>query len=127
LYYGAEALYVIAQNVAKLSILLFYLRLFPDELFRTITKLNIAFVITHGIAFLIAVIFQCWPITAVWDLTIHGKCMDFQALIYAGAGCSIMEDIVIIVLPIPQLWSLNFNWSKRGALILMFAIGSLYV
>lgn len=44
---------------------------------------------------------------------------------YAGAVLSIVEDLVLVALPIPELKKLNLSRKKRIALILMFAMGSL--
>lgn len=120
-----EILYGITQNLAKLSILLFYLRLFPDNRFRNVTKVMIVLIALFAIAFNLAVIFQCWPVRRAWDQTRRGKCIRFDLLTYLGSAFSIITDFVIILLPVPQLWSLNLNYSKRIALVLMFAVGSL--
>lgn len=82
-------------------------------------------VVFHTFAFLMADALQCVPVKAVWDTNIHAKCIDLQALIYAGAGFSIFEDFVIMLLPIPELKSLNLDSRKKVALFFMFALGSL--
>ncbi len=51
--------------------------------------------------------------------------MNMRALLYAGAGLSIAEDLVIMVLPLDELKSLNLTLRKRVALGGMFALGSL--
>jgi hypothetical protein len=78
------------------------------------------------IAFLIAVSFQCVPVESIWDFSIPGRCISADSIIYAGAGLSIAEDIVIILLPVPSLKSLKLSLKKRLALIFMFAVGFLY-
>lgn len=44
---------------------------------------------------------------------------------YSGAAAVILEDLIIISFPIPQLARLQLSLKKRVALILMFAMGSL--
>lgn len=73
-----------------------------------------------------AVTLQCVPVDSIWNLKKEGKCVNSTGLVYAGAVLSIVEDIVIIALPIPELRGLNLSLRKRIALILMFALGSLY-
>lgn len=55
----------------------------------------------------------------------RGQCVNEAALIYAGAGFSITEDLVIIALPIPVLWGLRMGSKKKLALTMVFAVGSL--
>lgn len=68
---------------------------------------------------------QCIPVKSVWDTTVHAECIDLHALVYAGAGFSIVEDFVIMLLPITELKSLNLDVRKKIALFFMFALGSL--
>jgi hypothetical protein len=44
---------------------------------------------------------------------------------YSGAIFSIVEDLLILVLPISELNTLSFGIKKRVSLMLMFSIGSL--
>ncbi|KAL2062454.1 hypothetical protein VTL71DRAFT_6720 [Oculimacula yallundae] len=124
LFYAVQIFYVILQTLAKVSILLLYLRIFPSQRFRLILKLAMAFMISHGLAFLFVVAFQCLPVRSIWDRELTNHCVDLQALIYAGAGLSIFEDVAIMILPIFELKGLNLSRRKRVALGLMFALGS---
>jgi hypothetical protein len=127
LYYIAQILYVLLQTLPKISILLLFLRIFPGERFRLVTKIALVWMICHTIAFFMAVTLQCLPVRAAWDLSQKGKCIYSSAVVSAGAGISIFEDVVIILLPVPQLKQLNLSLRKRLAVMGMFALGSLYV
>jgi hypothetical protein len=81
----------------------------------------------HVFAFMMAVSLQCVPVKTVWDPAVNGKCINSLALVYAGAGLSIFEDIVIMLLPIAELKGLNLDLKKRVALVFIFALGSLRV
>lgn len=70
---------------------------------------------------------QCIPISAIWDLGVKGKCINPTAVVFAGAGFRIFEDIVIMLLPVGELKGLNLALKRRLAVIFMFAFGSLYV
>ena len=74
-----------------------------------------------------AITLQCIPIKAVWDFSDKGKCINASAVVFAGAGFSIFEDIVIILLPVPELKRLPLGSRRRLAVIFIFALGSLYV
>ena len=76
---------------------------------------------------MISITFQCVPVAAVWDLAIKGKCINSQDLLYAGGGFSIAEDILLMLLPASEIKGLNLSLKKRISVMLLFALGSLYV
>jgi hypothetical protein len=86
-----------------------------------------AFIACHTIAFTVGIGLQCLPVRSLWDLTIHGKCLNIHAFAISGAAFSIFEDLVIMFLPTGELKGLNLTLRKRMALCLMFALGSLCV
>ncbi|KFY52244.1 hypothetical protein V496_08589 [Pseudogymnoascus sp. VKM F-4515 (FW-2607)] len=125
LYYISQILYVVVQTLAKLSILLLFLRVFPSQKFRLVIKICIAWMVAHTIAFVFVVAFQCVPVRSIWDHSIHGTCTNSQAFVYAAAGFSIFEDFVIMLLPVWELKDLSLNTKKKLALMFLFALGSL--
>ncbi|KAH8787231.1 hypothetical protein BGZ57DRAFT_134326 [Hyaloscypha finlandica] len=124
LYYVAQIFYALIQNIAKFSILFLYLRIFPTPQFRLAVKLSMVVIVCHTIAFTIGIGMQCLPVDSLWDLTIHGKCIDLNVFAISGAALSIFYDIVIMLLPISELKGLNLTLNKRIALCFMFALGS---
>ncbi|KFY07172.1 hypothetical protein V492_07381 [Pseudogymnoascus sp. VKM F-4246] len=124
LYYISQILYVVVQALAKFSILFLFLRVFPSQKFRLIVQICIGWMACHTIAFGLVVTLQCVPVQAVWDHTIKGTCSNSQAFVYAAAGFSIIEDFVIMVLPVWELKDLSLNSKKKMALIFLFALGS---
>ncbi|KFY63171.1 hypothetical protein V497_02092 [Pseudogymnoascus sp. VKM F-4516 (FW-969)] len=124
LYYISQILYVIVQSLAKFSILLLYLRIFPSMQFRLVVKIAMGWMICHTLAFGLVVTLQCVPVNSVWDHTVHGKCSNSQAFVYAAAGFSIFEDFVIMLLPVSELKDLSLNLKKKIALMFLFALGS---
>jgi hypothetical protein len=127
MFWVCQLFYVIIQNAAKFSILFLYIRIFPTPSFRLATQIFIGFMTCHTVSFFFGVAFQCTPVASNWDKTIAGHCVNQNAMTYAGAGLSIFEDIVIMLLPIWVLKDLKMNLKKRISLCFMFAMGSLYV
>ncbi|RDW67417.1 CFEM domain-containing protein [Aspergillus mulundensis] len=126
LYYTIEALYVASIALSKMSMLLLYLRLFPDKRLRLILKLILAFTTAWGIAILFANIFACQPISYfwnMWDGEHKGKCLDAQQLLWAHAIINIVLDVVIVGLPMPALFKLNMSWKRKAWLVFMFSAG----
>ncbi|KFY21942.1 hypothetical protein V493_06972 [Pseudogymnoascus sp. VKM F-4281 (FW-2241)] len=124
LYYVSQILYAVVQNTTKISILLFFLRIFPESRLCLITKMFIGWMGCHTVAFFIAVTLQCVPPSSIWDTSVKGECNNSTAMVYAGATFSIIEDLVIIVLPVRELRNLNLSSKKKLAVMFMFALGS---
>ncbi|KAJ0303266.1 hypothetical protein COL5a_005963 [Colletotrichum fioriniae] len=125
IFYVLQMLYIFVQVFAKASIACFYSRVFTNQKFRLAVKFFMVFLFVHGFMFLLLMVFQCLPIESIWDRSIQGRCLNVSAISYGGAACSILEDIVLIVIPIPELMKLQLGKKKRTALVCMFAIGSL--
>ena len=125
MFYASQIIYVAIQVFAKTSILLLYLRVFTRRWFTITCYLCIVFLALHGIAFILAVSFQCNPVDSIWNPRITGKCLNLTAIGVAGAILSIVEDFVILVLPIPEILNLQMSKSKKWGLVLLFSIGSL--
>lgn len=130
LYFTVECLYVASIALTKISMLLLYLRLFPGDQLRLAVKMVLAFTTAWGIAILFANVFACSPISyfwTQWDGEHKGECVNNDQLLWAHALINIVLDAVIIALPMPTLFKLNMNWRKKAGVIVMFAIGIVYV
>ncbi len=109
-----------------MSILFLYLRIFLNKTFRLATYITMACVLGQTIAFALVIAFQCTPVDSYWDTTIPGKCIHSQAFVYSAAGINILEDLIIMFLPVMELRSLKLDLRKKFALGFMFALGSLW-
>jgi hypothetical protein len=128
MFYASQIIYVAVQVFSKTSILLLYLRVFTRRWFTITCHLCIVFLALHGIAFILAVSFQCKPVDSIWNPRITtGKCLNLTAIGVAGAILSIVEDFVILILPISEIFNLQMSQSKKWGLVLLFGIGSLWV
>lgn len=124
--YALSIFYIGVQSMSKISLLLLFKRIYPSPRFRLCCEAGIIFVTLHCVAFTISIIFQCSPINSYWDHRIKRKCLNSTAIGYAGAVFSILEDFVILGMPIPQLLRLQVKTGQKIALILLFSVGSLY-
>lgn len=124
MFYAQQMLYILIQAFAKASIAFFYARVFINRRFQLVIKCLIVLFFTQGIMFMMLLVFQCRPIESNWDRYIKGRCFNVAAIAYGGAACSILEDILLIILPIPELLKLQLSSKKRTALVFMFALGS---
>jgi hypothetical protein len=118
-------LYILIQVTAKVSILTLFWRIFTARWFRISVWCCVTFLVSHGLLFLLLVTFQCIPVHAIWDRAVSAKCLNITAIGWAGAIFSILEDLVILALPIPEVLKLQLTFRKKVAVCLMFGIGSL--
>ena len=128
LLYVCQLMYVLVQVFAKVAILSLYYRLFgiQSKWFRWFVRGSIAFMFVHGVIYFLLVMFQCVPIEAVWNKLIDGKCLEVNyGIALSGACMSIAEDVIILVLPIPQLWKLQMSLKKKIGIMLLLSVGSL--
>jgi hypothetical protein len=115
-------------SLIKIAFLLFYLRIFQVQRFRRILWAFIFVNIVTGIAFAVADLLICRPISYFWnrwDMEHVGNCGNSQALAFAGAGIGIVLDIFTLILPLTQVWNLPLGLKKRIGVILMFSVGAL--
>ncbi|KAJ6002280.1 hypothetical protein N7522_007507 [Penicillium canescens] len=101
---------------AKLSILVFYARIFSVRPFRIFAYIIGAVVLCHGIGVLFAAIFQCSPIAYTWDSTIVGTCVNQQAFYRWVSPPNILTDVLILVMPLPYVWKLHTSLGHKLAL-----------
>jgi hypothetical protein len=125
--YICEVLYLLTIGLVKLSVIFFYLRIFPKKSFRTLCWLMIGFCTSSMLAFALVTIFQCRPISFAWDTgaTREGNCIDYNAAAWANAGVNILQDILIVVLPINELRALQLGRTKKIGVYAMFGVGGL--
>ena len=113
----------------KLSILFLYRRIFTIAWFRTVANVFIAIIIGWTVAFTVALIFQCSPVSAFWsnyEFLILPYCMPALLKFYLGITVSdFITDVLIVILPIPVLWKLKLPLRTRIATVGIFLLGAL--
>ncbi|KAI0531864.1 hypothetical protein GGR58DRAFT_492099 [Xylaria digitata] len=127
LFYAHQPIYYISVSLTKVSIIVFYFRIFPQESYRAFLWVMLVIVVLTGAATSIAGVFQCNPIARAWNAEIPGTCFDQPALFFANSGINIVEDLILYVLPIRILWNMNLPLKQRIALIGIFVIGGLTI
>ena len=114
--------------MTKISILLFYLRIFPNKNFRRCVYVCITFGVLYILAFIPVTIFQCLPIRIAWDKwdgQHHGKCINLNAEGWAAAALNIPYDLAVILLPVRELSQLAMSRRRKAGILLMFLGGGL--
>lgn len=129
-FFLTEIQYFISLTALKLSLLLFYLRIFPSMAVKRLLWATVAFVVSFGISFTLAALLQCQPISffwTKWDGEHQGHCVNVNAVGWSNAAISIALDIWMLAVPLSQLRGLRLHWKKKIGVALMFFVGTLYV
>lgn len=125
LFYVDESLYLAVILLTKVSLLSFYLRIFPRRGFQNVTKVVLVFVICSGVIILFLQIFQCLPVAYNWDKSIpNGSCLSVNTLTYTHAAMSILQDVIILVLPVSELASLKLERKQKLGVFFVFQVGA---
>ncbi|CUS08050.1 unnamed protein product [Tuber aestivum] len=125
LSWSCQLFFLICATLSKLSILIFYLRIFEttDKKFRNLAYLGIFLVSSIGIAFILNVIFQCRPVPAYWDLTLGGKCVDTRTSYLVSGALNTFTDFYVFFLPIKIVRRLQLPRRQKIGLLVVFAGG----
>lgn len=111
--------------VIKHSLLLFYADLTIDVWPRRSTYMMHAVSFSFGLTCIVTTIFQCWPIPAMWDSRIPGRCIDIMAFNLFNACFMIAIDVVLYAMPLVFTWNLRLQRPQRIGLNILFALGGL--
>lgn len=127
--YALFGLYITSRYLVRLSIMLFYYRIFGHvPLARRLIRFSFVHSITCCIAFDLAVWFGCTPIDyfwKAWDGRGGGSCISTHHIFWAGAFISIAIDLWVMLLPIPFILRLNLSLRKKILSAIMFMFGIL--
>ncbi|KAL2859148.1 hypothetical protein BJX68DRAFT_261594 [Aspergillus pseudodeflectus] len=118
--------YLISLTTIKISFCLLYLKVFSITRLRCVYYLLIGFVICEFIEELFVFIFQCSPVNKYfYPATIPGVCRDLYVFYYVSFAIKLVTDVVLFLLPIPQLLKLHAPIGVKTGLIVMFGLGLL--
>ena len=122
----AAIFYCAATGFAKVSVLVFYLRIFPSRSFHIAVWTIVFIAVGYNIGSVLANVFACTPVAKSWDLTItHGKCMNSDVFYFANAGLGIFTDFATVLVPIPWLRRLQMPLRQKVAIGVILAMGCL--
>jgi hypothetical protein len=126
------------------------LRIFIKRRFRITVWVVIVYVAASGVAFLLAALLQCIPISQFalfhgscqsppldyelgkltydlggsFDRSIPAKCLDLNVVAFSNAGVGISQDIIILILPFPEIVHLTMSTRKKFSMVAMLLLGS---
>ncbi|KAH7123622.1 hypothetical protein B0J11DRAFT_529483 [Dendryphion nanum] len=126
-FYIAWSTYVVILCLIKTSLVLFYLEIFVTRPFKIMGWVVFGYIIINSLIIFLLTVFACSPVESFWnrDLNIgHVQCMDIQMLGYANSISAIVQDVILLVLPLFFIKNLQMKRYNKIAVGLMFSIGS---
>ncbi|TGZ81843.1 hypothetical protein EX30DRAFT_395233 [Ascodesmis nigricans] len=128
--YAMPIIYSAGISLIKISILLFYKRLFPSNArMQKVCDWFIIFQIVFTIGACIGFALICKPIEGWWRLDIRAEaCPTFVATMRIYVGLRIVTvicDIAVVCLPMKMLWGLKIPRQKKAGLAVLFSLGFL--
>ncbi|EJT74163.1 hypothetical protein GGTG_08009 [Gaeumannomyces tritici R3-111a-1] len=119
----AEILYAWNLGWSKLSLLLMYYRIFHVPFFKRVAWAVGAFVMAWVVCISFLFIFICVPVEKLWYPDLPGHCIDQVGTWIANAASTLLTDMVILLLPAPQVWRLQLRLAEKIALTFAFGLG----
>lgn len=115
-------MYIAAVGLQKLSLLLFYLRVFVQPWIRQWCKAFMVFLALGETGMAVHPALICgFYIKGAGS----GKCIDLHISAITLAAWSVATDIAVLMLPIPALMTLQASRKRKIGLITVFLIGLL--
>lgn len=120
--------YALTITSVKLSLLLLYRCIFTIESFQPRSLIAGAACIIWLLAKACVGIFQCRPFHAAFDpdLLFTDQCIDLQAYYWGITASNFGLDIMIICLPIREVWQLQMTLRQKLGLVGVFTIDCSY-
>ncbi|KAF2125243.1 hypothetical protein P153DRAFT_378743 [Dothidotthia symphoricarpi CBS 119687] len=122
-FWIAQTPYKIVVCLNKTSIIFLYMRIFISRHFRWLCYSTLAIVLGSGVATIFATIFQCVPIERSWNKTIEGSCIDSSKFWLANAILNISTDVIVLALPIREIFKLQLKLQEKIMLCSVFLLG----
>ncbi|KAK5048917.1 hypothetical protein LTR84_005338 [Exophiala bonariae] len=125
-FYIGVICYFFSIMVTKLSILAFYLRIFPDRTFIYSTYVLMGLIVACILSFIPAIIWQCTPVSFAWTSLpgqTGGHCINTFLMTWIGSSINVVLDLAVILVPIPHLLKLTLSRKKKIQVVAMFSVG----
>ncbi|KAF3765299.1 putative integral membrane protein, partial [Cryphonectria parasitica EP155] len=122
-----EIFYSIGFTFIKLSILALYRHLFPTRFIKVSSMALGTFVIMWGISLVLVTIFSCQPIHGFWDITTPSKCVNSKWFFIGNSIPNIIADVILLFLPMRDVWRLQLQLRSKIAVSVMFVLGSFVI
>ncbi|KAF9692266.1 hypothetical protein EKO04_009522 [Ascochyta lentis] len=126
IFLASQMLWAIAIPVVKFSILMQYLRIFGVMNYMRLSAwFLIAMSTAWGLMVVVVLLTKCQPLAYNWNKSLDGRCIDETLFYKIGTAVNVVGDFLILILPMPAIWSLNVRLSRKLQIAAVFVIASM--
>ncbi|KUJ13393.1 uncharacterized protein LY89DRAFT_785111 [Mollisia scopiformis] len=124
--YADTIVYGPAAWTTKTTLLLIFARVFsPFRKTVLFIYVFIGLMFCYYFPVMIIKIRVCTPIEGLWNPDIHAECINQSQLFWTDTIMSAATDFVILVLPIPLVWSLQITLKKKMKISALLGAGGI--
>ncbi|KAI0024940.1 hypothetical protein F4780DRAFT_484212 [Xylariomycetidae sp. FL0641] len=118
--------FIFSITLAKLSILVLYLRLAPHAWFRWTCYGCMAVIASYSVVAALVESLACQPLAGIVNESLKGAhCYDSYPAYIALSSLNAAMDVVILLLPVPLILRMQLPTRQKASIILLFATGIL--
>ncbi|KAJ0163096.1 hypothetical protein CTA2_3529 [Colletotrichum tanaceti] len=126
--YAYTFVYGSACAATKISILLFYQRIFVSNIpsFKISLVFGYFLSVTYPVVIWATMGNACKPLPFYWNQFVGGRgtCLDLNTFYMALGIINMMNDIIVLVIPIPQILKLQMSRRRKLAVCSIMLLGS---
>ncbi|KAK3349046.1 hypothetical protein B0T25DRAFT_547055 [Lasiosphaeria hispida] len=127
-FWLSQMTYKASLHLTKISLLLFYTRIFHHiSRFRRVASTLVFLIATYLVATCIASVMQCSPVQKAWSFRTPGTCTRVLDFFIFNAAASLATDVAVWALPVPLVWGLKLPRGQKLALVPVFGLGGFVV
>ncbi|PYI04303.1 hypothetical protein BO78DRAFT_398983 [Aspergillus sclerotiicarbonarius CBS 121057] len=122
IYVAACVSYSFTVMMTKISVLLYYNRIFPIRWLRTTSFIVGGVVIAYDLAVVFIAALECIPLSSMWTGK-PGRCIDTKGPFTALAIINVLTDVAILALPVKPVLNLNMRLGRKIQVLSIFLLG----
>ncbi|CZS91358.1 related to integral membrane protein [Rhynchosporium graminicola] len=122
----AAIIYCPAAGFSKISILLFYRRIFRSRSFNRNIWILVTFTAAYSLSGMLVNIFSCRPVHGSWELSLAttAVCINRPIFYFSQAGLSIFTDFATLAVPLPFLRALQLPLKQKLGISVVLMMGA---
>ncbi|KAJ5083954.1 hypothetical protein NUU61_008533 [Penicillium alfredii] len=128
LVFAMEFVYSCTIPAIKMSVIMFYHRIFPIQRFTYVLYFCSFLALGWFFGVMVVNLVQCHPISYFWkkyeDPTAKGTCIDVEAYFMGNGIAEAVTDWIILAVPFHRVWKLNMPTPQKLAVLGIFGLGA---
>ncbi|KAI4188584.1 MAG: hypothetical protein L6R41_002052 [Letrouitia leprolyta] len=120
---AVQELYTAGTSCIKISTLILYHRIFPNQRFRVALWAVGGFIGAYSFVQALVILFQCHPVQGAWRPDIKSDCIQLNRELQVMGSLNAVTDIITVCLPMFMLKGLQMKPAKKAQVAATFLLG----